>query len=235
MDFGKSFTFMFEDPRWIQKFAIGIIVGLVGMLLSPILIGFIPLVILLGYTVDVVRNVIDGKSFPMPEWEDWGGFFVRGLKLIVSFFVWTLPIMVVMIPLVIGASLMDADGSGQSVSRSLGLLLAICAPCLMILWGLFVALISPAIYIRLAATGRLGATFEIGRLWALTRDNLGSVIIALLLTIVAGLIASVLGSLGLLFLVIGMLVTIPAAALWQYLVQAHLFGQIGRNTVTMIE
>jgi hypothetical protein len=235
MDFGKSFTFMFEDPRWIQKFAIGIIVGLVGMLLSPILIGFIPLVILLGYTVDVVRNVIDGKSFPMPEWEDWGGFFVRGLKLIVSFFVWTLPIMVVTIPLVIGASLIDADGSGQSVSRSFGLLLAICAPCLMILWGLFVALISPAIYIRLAATGRLGATFEIGRLWALTSDNLGSVIIALLLTIVAGLIASVLGSLGLLFLVIGMLVTIPAAVLWQYLVQAHLFGQIGRSTVTPME
>lgn len=235
MDFGKSFTFMFEDPRWVQKFAIGILVGLAGMLLSPILIGFIPLIMLLGYTVDVVRNVIDDQPFPMPEWEDWGGFFVRGLKLTVSFFVWSLPIIVVMIPLVIGAALAGAEGSGQSVSRSFGILLTICAPCLMILWGLFEALISPAIYIRLATTGRLGATFEIGKLWALTRDNLGSVIIALLLTIVAGLIAAVIGSLGLLLLVIGLLVTIPAAALWQYLVQSHLFGQIGRNTVTPIE
>ena len=235
MDFGKSFTFMFEDPRWLQKFAIGIIVGLVGMLLSPILIGFIPLIIIAGYTVDVVRNVLDGQTYPMPEWEDWGGFLVRGLKLIVAFFVWSLPIIIVSIPLVIGISLTSADGNIQPASRSFGILLTVCAPCLMILWGIFEALISPAIYIRLAATGSLGATFEIGKLWELTRDNLGSVIIALLLVIVASLIAAVVGSAGVMLLLVGILITVPAATLWQYLVQAHLFGQIGRQTVTPIE
>jgi len=30
-------------------------------------------------------------------------------------------------------------------------------------------------------------------------------------------------------------VTIPAATLWQYLVQAHLYGQIGRTSVTPVE
>ena len=107
--------------------------------------------------------------------------------------------------------------------------------CLAFLWGLFLLLISLAIYIRLAVTGRLGAAFEIGKLWALTRDNLGNVILALILVFVAGLIAAVVGSLGMLLLCVGFLITVPFATLWQYLVQAHLFGQIGRYSVTPIE
>ena len=76
--------------------------------------------------------------------------------------------------------------------------------------------------------------FEFGKLWALTRDNLGNVILALNLTWVGGLRAAVIGSLGLL-LCVGFLITVPLATLWQYLVQAHLFGQIGRYSVTPIE
>ena len=76
--------------------------------------------------------------------------------------------------------------------------------------------------------------FEFGKLWALTRDNLGNVILALNLTWVGGLRAAVIGSLGLL-LCVGFLITVPFATLWQYLVQAHLFGQIGRYSVTPIE
>ena len=56
-------------------------------------------------------------------------------------------------------------------------------------------------------------------------DNLGNVIIAILLTLVAGLIASVIAGLGVVAIVIGLLVTIPFANLWQYLVQAHLLAR----------
>ena len=52
---------------------------------------------------------------------------------------------------------------------------------------------------------------------------------------VAGLIAAIVGSLGMLLLCVGFLITVPLATLWQYLVQAHLFGQIGRYSVTPIE
>ncbi len=73
-------------------------------------------------------------------------------------------------------------------------------------------------------------------MWAFTRDNLGSVIVALLLVyVVAGLIAAVVGMLGFLALIIGVLITIPLAMLWQYLVQAHLFGQIARLSVTPVD
>jgi hypothetical protein len=36
-------------------------------------------------------------------------------------------------------------------------------------------------------------------------------------------------------LVIGLIVSIPFAILWQYLVQAHLFGQIAKYSVSAID
>jgi hypothetical protein len=233
MDFGKAFTFMFADPNWLRKLGIGTLVGLLGIVLMPILIGVIPLLMVVGYTLDALRNVVDGKEFPMPEWNEWGSFLVRGLKLTIAFVVWSLPIFIIMIPLFIGTAL--TGNQNNSSGTAFGVLLITCSSCLTFLWGLFLLLISPAIYIRLAVTGRLGAAFEVGKLWALTRDNLGNVVLALILVFVAGLIAAVIGSLGMLLLCVGFLITVPLATLWQYLVQAHLFGQIGRYSVTPIE
>jgi len=232
MDFGKAYTFMFDDPNWLRKLGIGTLVGLLGIVLMPVLIGVIPLLMLVGYTLDALRDVVDGKEFPMPEWNEWGGFLIRGVKLMIALLVWSLPLFIIMIPLFIGTAL---TGNHNNSGTAFGVLLITCSSCLMFLWGLFFWLISPAIYIRLAVTGRLGAAFEVGKLWALTRDNLGNVILALILVFVAGLIAAVVGSLGMLLLCVGFLITVPFATLWQYLVQAHLFGQIGRHSVTPIE
>jgi len=232
MDFGKAYTFMFDDPNWLRKLGIGTLVGLLGIVLMPVLIGVIPLLMLVGYTLDALRDVVDGKEFPMPEWNEWGGFLIRGVKLMIALLVWSLPLFIIMIPLFIGTAL---TGNHNNSGTAFGVLLITCSSCLMFLWGLFFWLISPAIYIRLAVTGRLGAAFEVGKLWALTRDNLGNVILALILVFIAGLIAAVVGSLGLLLLCVGFLITVPFATLWQYLVQAHLFGQIGRHSVTPIE
>jgi hypothetical protein len=232
MDFGKAFTFMFEDPDWLRKLGIGMLVGLVGIIFSPVLIGLIPLIMLMGYTLDVLRNVMDGKQYPLPEWEDWGGFLMRGLRIIGAFIVWALPLIVVAIPFGIGAALSDSGGGG---AEAIGAMFMICGGCLSLLWGLLLLLATPAIYIRLARTDRFGSAFEFGKIWALTRDNIANVIIAVILLIVAGLIAAVIGMLGIVALGIGLLVSIPFANLWQYLVQAHLFGQIGATSVTSAE
>lgn len=231
MDFGKAFTFMFEDPEWLRKLGIGTLVGLVGILLAPVLIGFIPLLVLFGYALDTLRNVMYGQEHPLPDWEDWGGFLKRGFRLLAAFFVWVLPAILVSIPIFLGSALADQSNSMEAI----GAILIICSSCLLILWGLFVTLITPAIYVRVARTERFAAAFEFGKLWAFTRDNIGNVIIAILLTWLAGLIASLIAGLGVIALVIGVLVTLPFANLWQYLVQAHLFGQIAAQSVTAAE
>ncbi len=232
MDFGKAFTYMFEDPDWLRKVGIGTAVTLVGILFTPLLIGLIPLIAVIGYTVDVVRNVMRGDERPLPEWEDWGGFLSRGLKVFGATLVWALPAVLLIIPLAIGSALLDQSQGAEGV----GIAIVVCGSCLLLIWALFVTLLTPAIYARIAATDRFSSAFEFGKMWAFTRDNLGNVIIAIMLVnIVAGLIAAVIAGVGVIALVIGLVVTIPFATLWQYLVQAHLFGQIARYSVTPVE
>ena len=223
MDFGKSFVYMFQDPSWFRKLLIGTLLVLAAILFSWLLVGLIPLLIVLGWAQVTLRNVLDGQEHPMPEWEDWGDFIVRGLKLGVAMLIWLLPIFILILPMILGSALLG----NQSNSSAAGGVLIACASCLMLLWGIFVALISPSIYIRLAATGRLRSAFEASRLWRITREHLGPVIISLLLIAVAGFIGSIVGSLGIVLCLIGALITGPLAMLWQYLVTAHLFGQIG--------
>lgn len=225
MDVGKSFTFMFQDPEWLRKLGIATIVALIGIVLSPILIGLIPLIILLGYSLEITRNVMDGQQYPMPEWENWGGFLARGFKLAVVYIVWALPIIIISIPLGIGSAL--ANGGNRDTLNALGGLLSACGGCLAVLWGLVMMLFTPAIYVRLARTDQISSCFQFAEMWAFTRTNLSNVIIAILLSWLAGLIGAVIAFIGVFAIVIGLLVSVPFAIVWQYIVQAHLYGQVG--------
>lgn len=228
MDFGKAFTFMFEDPDWLRKLGIGTAIGAVGLLFMPFLVGLIPFMILTGYTVDVLRNVMNGSERPLPEWQDWGGYLVRGLKVMGATLIWSLPMLLLLIPLGTGTVLLDQSQGAEAI----GMGIMVCASCLVLLWALFVTLITPAIYIRIAQTDDFGSAFNFSQMWQFVRDNLGNVIVAILLiNVVAGTIAAVIGFAGFLVLLVGAIITIPFAALWQYLVQGHLFGQIARHSV----
>jgi hypothetical protein len=223
---------MFEDPDWLKKLGIGTLVGLVGILFTPVLIGLIPIMIVIGYTVDVVRNVMNGSERPLPEWDDWGGFLSRGFKVLAASLIWALPAILLSIPLAIGGSI--ADQSGGRGAEAVGVTIMVCGGCLLLIWSLFITVLTPAIYLRIAATDRLSSAFAFSQMLQFTRDNIGNIIIALLLLIVVGFIASILAFLGIIAILIGLLITIPFAMLWQYLVQAHLFGQIGKYSVTPV-
>ncbi len=224
MDIAKSFTFMFEDPEWLRKLGIGFLVVLVGVLFSVVLIGLIPLIMVLGYTLDVTRNVMDGQANPLPDWTDWQGFLVRGWKLIWVLIIWSLPLILISIPLGFGAAL-AGNGNQGGFGTAMGTLFTLCGVCLGLAWGVVLLVFTPAIYAQLARTNRFSSGFEFTKLWAFTRDNIGNVIVAILLTLVASVVGGFASIL---------VVTIPLAILWQMLVQAHLYGQVGSRSVTAV-
>ncbi len=232
LDVGKAFTFMFEDPDWLRKLGIATAVALVGILFTWALIGFIPLIIVMGYTLETTRNVMEGRPRPLPEWDDWGRYLARGAKLFLVLLIWALPIIIIAAPITgIGSALTNAN---SGAANAFGGLLVACGACLSVLYGLLILLLEPALYARLAETDQIGSGFDFARLWAITRDNLANVIIAILMIIVAGIIGSIIGLAGIIALVIGVLVTFPFAFVWEQLVQAHLFGQIGAHGATNV-
>jgi hypothetical protein len=82
VDIGRSISFIFEDRSWIAKIlimAVLFIIPIIGWLL----IG--------GYLLRLLTNVINGQSDPLPEWNNWGGDIAGGLKAFVVGLVWSIP------------------------------------------------------------------------------------------------------------------------------------------------
>ena len=216
MDIGKSITYVFEDKKWLEKVLIGGLIILGTILFSwTIIVPFVGFGLIAGYMLDVIRNVRRGDPQPLPEWNEWGDKIVKGLKLLLIYLIWSLPLILIYVPIGILAGL-----AGDSDSGGFWGTLILCFNCLAILWGIIIFLASPAFSIRLAETGEVSSGVKFGEILAFTRKNLGNIVIALLVLFAVNLVANFVGAL---LCGVGLLFT----SFWYNLVQGHLFGQIG--------
>lgn len=214
MDYGRSFQYMFKDKDWLVK----IIIGAVFVLLSAIVVG-IPFV--LGYVLEVVRNVIAGRDEPLPAWDNLGDKFVQGLLALIV-------ILIVAIPIYIFACIQGVFSAMVSNSNSnavitIGGLIAALMSLLEFLYGLVLAVFVPALLLRFAITRKIGDTLKWAPVWRIIKANLGQYILIVVLVYVVQLVAGF----GVIACVIGVFLTY----FWAMLVQAHLYGQYYRTFV----
>ena len=210
MEMGKAFTYIFDDESWITKILIGGILGIIPIVNFAVL----------GYVVETIRNVAQGVEKPLPEWSEFGAKFVKGLVVLIIGFIYAIPIWLIM-GCVWAATLAVGGGNGNGE----GLIALVLLPlyCLVGLYGLVLAILSPAILVNYAVTGEVGSAFRFGEIFGLITSNLGNYIIALILAWVASVIAG--------FGVIACGVGVLFTSFWGYLVMAHLFGQLHRASV----
>jgi len=204
MDIGSSFTYMFEDENWIKKLLIGGIVAII-----PI-VNFAAL----GYIVQLIRNTRDGHPTPLPEWDQFGAYFMDGLWIFLIILVYLIPVILLACVQGVGTAALANNQDAQNVVG----ILSGCFSCLIGLWSLVVAILIPAVMIRYAEVGEFMAGFRFGEVFSVIRANIGSYIVVLLLMWVASFI----GQLGVILCVIGVIFT----SFWSYLVGGNLMGQL---------
>lgn len=227
MDIGKALTFITEDERYLEKLGIGVALLLISAVASIAFIGILGGFILAGYSVRLLKNVRDGMEKPLPEWDQWSDDLVRGFKLAVVGFVWALPIIVLSIPLGLGASLMD---NHSNAAGAVGGIITFGATCLMALYGVFMAVMIPGYTIAFAKDESIRSGLQITEITQWTLQNIGQVVIASLVGWAAGAVFGILGMIGgLILCVVGLVVTLPLAGLVTTLFQHHLYGQLARE------
>jgi hypothetical protein len=214
-DFGKPFSYVFDDPRWLQKILIGGLFYLAGFLI----IGWF---FILGYGARVARNVIADDPRPLPEWEDLGSFFTEGARLLGVILVYTVPVFMLGLLFIVPSVVLDnVDNEGL---QALGGLSLGCLACLLLPIWLAVVIFMPASVLFAAVEQRFGAAFEMGRIWAFVRYNIGNYLLALLVMLIARFI----GGAGVGVLCIGVIFT----GFWSTLIVAHAFAQAYRLSST---
>jgi len=212
MQFGRAFSFAFEDQEWLKKIGIAALVSLIPL---------VGQVFLIGWGFEVTRRVIARDPHPLPDWSDFGGHLVRGLKVALVYLVYSLPVLVLAGCLqvgMIGATTLIAgqDSNGDAASIAI-IVVASALGCLMLIYSILMAFLLPAALGKLAATGNLGDAFRLGEVFALVRAAPGPYVLAILGSILAGII----GGLGSIACGIGAIVT----AAYSGVVVGHLTGQ----------
>ncbi|MFV1950038.1 MAG: DUF4013 domain-containing protein [Anaerolineales bacterium] len=204
MDFGKAFTFVFEDEDWLKKIALG---GLLS------LIPVIGIFLVIGYGLEVTKRVIKGDAEVLPDWSDFGGYLTKGFLVFLIAFVYLLPVILVQICSSLPFLYENADETLLTVFT----IVTVCFGCFTFLYSLAAYLVLPAAVGRYAATGELGEAFKLGAIFGMVKDNLGTYGMVLL----GGIIASLVASLGSIACVIGVLFTM----VYSMAVNGHLWGQ----------
>jgi hypothetical protein len=224
VDFGRSFSFVTEDPEWVKK----ILIGGAFTLACALLVG-VPFV--LGYFSRTLRNVVAGEPRPMPEWDDLGGIFNEGLRLTAVYLLYTLGIvaMIAALGCVVMLPAMALSGSGADPSEALevmGGLGIVALYGLVMLSSLALAVYLPAALARAALRGNVKDGFAWREVLGFIKANLGNY----LLSLVIYLLASFLSQFGIILCCVGLF----PAAFWGYMVLAVALGQTVRLSQVQI-
>ena len=218
MDIGRAFKFMFEDEGWISKVLIGGILGII-----PI-VNFV----VYGYQLEIIRNVAEGRDLPLPDWDDFGGKFVKGLMIFLASLIYSIPLIVLGIAVAIVTAVAGGavSSSGRDAAGAAGGIAGLCMIvfyCVALIYAVIVYgfIMLPGL-MRYAETGEFGAFFRFGENLRVATSNLGAYIVMLLVYIVAVIAAEIVGTIA---CGIGIIFTI----FWAYLVGSHLLGQYWRE------
>lgn len=207
MDFGKAFSYVFEDERWISKVLIG---GLVTMV--PV-VNFAAV----GYALKVAQNVAQGNPRPLPEWNEFGDHFMRGLYDTVIRLVYALPVIVpVGLAYCIAIGLAVSAGSDDGIAAAFGGVIFCILPLAFIL-GVALTVLTFAALARYASTNSVGEAFRFRDVIATVRSNPGPWLMLLVVSIVTNFVSG----LGFIALGIGVIFT----TFYAMCVFGHAFGQ----------
>ncbi|GIV63279.1 MAG: hypothetical protein KatS3mg045_0618 [Bellilinea sp.] len=205
MDFGLAFSYVFQDKDWLRK------VGIVALIsLIPIL----GQLVLIGWSLNITKRVIDRHPEPLPE-VDFGGDLGRGFSAFVIGFVYSLPI--TLFALVFAILDSATRQSSSDAVFTMVTIVSLCFSLFAFVYGIAMAIVLPAAYGNYVAKGNLGAGFALGEVFGLVRANIGAYLIVLLGSFVSGLIAP----LGTILCIVGVVLTYT----YTVAVMGHFYGQ----------
>ncbi len=183
MDFGKAFTFVFDDPEWLKKIAINSLIGLI-----PI----VGQIYVMGWGLEVARRKALSSAEPLPD-VDFGTYLGYGFKAFVVALVYTAPIWVLSI-IVAGLSALLYEVS-QDAANIIGLIVGLCFGSFGLIYGLLMGVMMPAAFTRMVVFGSIKDGLAFGSVFSLVRAAPGAYLLVLVGSMVAGLLAGIVGTL----------------------------------------
>lgn len=184
MDIGRAFTFIFDDQEWTMKIGIAAAIAFVSIITTPILIGLVGWAALLGYQVDLIRNLRDGHHAPLPRWDDYADKITTGASVLTAGFIYALPNILVSCCMFATSGFWSDGFFGSAV----GLGITCCIFPFLLIYNLTTWPMMALALGRYAEERNIGVFFQFGDLFDTLRRNMIPVLQWALYTIIANIL-----------------------------------------------
>lgn len=168
----RVFTYAFDDPDWLNKLAITAIITALSVAFTPLLIGLVGWAMLLGYMIELVRNVRMGVRYPLPRWDDFNAYLSSGFNVAAAVIVYSLPNLLLSC---VGSVLAQNLGGGL-IGSTLILALSCCLFPVLLVYNLLMMPMLAIAMGRYAEDPRINVFFEFSFLFGTLRSQLDRVV-----------------------------------------------------------
>lgn len=184
----ETLTWPFKDPEWKNKFIIGSALALAGTLIP--LVGLLGLLVVYGYALIIMRQVMQGEAPKLPKWDKLGEMFIDGLKAMVSSLGYFIPVVLISCCSLLflftamfgGIALSSNSTRGVNagfplmfIAWELGFFVTIGIVTLLFILGIIPTPIAVGQYAR---TGEIGAGYRVREVWQILRSNMSGFLLA---------------------------------------------------------
>jgi len=207
MNYSQALSFAFEDPQWVRKLAVGGLIAFLSFYCGLIIfLGFL----LIGYYLQVIRTACRNGNTELPDWSDLGKIFVDGI-------LGTVILVYFLIVGGVGAIAIVYFATHPYIHET-EMVLGIISVSLVMLVALTVT--ANLALVQFAQTENFAAAFSFSDLANVLKQQ-GANLIAI--TVFSIILNGIL-------LCVGLGIFSPFTNFWGLTVQAHLFGQLARQS-----
>lgn len=186
MNFKNLLSFPFKDKKSGSKILIGSL-----LIFSSAIIPILPLLIVLGYIMQIAKRIIDGDGeLSMPEWDQWGEYLRDGFKWLVALLLYSIPLIIIFSIgyFVYFASFIGLAAFEESVNPPVwSIILPFFGMGVLFLTmfiGILLALVEfvflPAGLMHIVHTGKFSSAFHVNQWWPVMKKNFLGFLVAII-------------------------------------------------------
>jgi hypothetical protein len=215
VDIARAFTYVFDDDDWVGK----IVMVIVWTFISAIpLVGLVGFAALAGYVIELIQNMQQGSSRPLPRWDNLGDKMGNGFNVLIAWIVYNIPNFLLACGFIfLMPSFGVSNGDGAPGASGAALAVTCCLTLILLGYNLIIWPLLALGTIRYARVGQITAYFQVSDLWATINRHLGQTGQWLIFTIFASIILGFLNVVPCIGWLATLALTVP--------VQGHLLAQ----------
>lgn len=180
MDFGRAFSYQFDDQDWVKKILIAALIPLIPIIGS---------LAVAGWGIEITKRVIHREPMPLADWDNFGGYLGKGFQFMIISIVYALPLIILGIcPTVLLTQPYSTTGDDPIMYAAYAA--TACFGVIFLLYGILLAFLIPAALGRFADTGQMGSAFKFREVFRLVRAAPTAYLMVILGMIVSSFIAS---------------------------------------------